>query len=120
MKDKRVIASNMRGDGIFQFSEQCETLAKGKISVYIDVWDETAALALSKYDEQHRIKTKYVQADDLDDWGLSYGDLLDAVNAKGAINKSGWYPLTERIKQAVRGRDRQALALFNDRRPMYT
>ncbi|HYB59418.1 MAG TPA: hypothetical protein VEB88_04130 [Candidatus Acidoferrales bacterium] len=120
MGDKRAIASNARSDGIFQFSEQCETLARGKISVYIDVWEATIALAFSKYDEEHRIVTKYVQAGDLADWGLSYGDLLDAVNTKGAINKSGWYPLTERIKQAVRGRDRQALALFNERRPLYT
>jgi hypothetical protein len=118
MRDKRTVISNARGDGIFQFSERCETLARGKISVYIDVWDATAALAFSKYDEEHRIITKYVQADDLDDWGLSYDDLLDAVNAKGAMNKSGWYPLTERIKHAVRGRDVQALALFNER-PIY-
>lgn len=114
MADKRAFVSNARSDGIFQFSEQCETLARGKISVYIDVWDATAALAFSKYDEEHRIITKYVRADDLADWGLSDSDLIDAVNAKGAINKSGWYPLTEKIKQAVRGRDRQALALFNE------
>jgi hypothetical protein len=85
-----------------------------KISVYIDVWDEKAALAFSKYGQNHSIITKYVHADDLPDWDLSYSDLVEAVDAKGSIHKSGWYPLTEKIRQRVRGRDGRARAMFNE------
>jgi hypothetical protein len=98
-------------DGKFQFSAVPETLARDKIAVYIDVWDSHAALAFSRY-ENGVIITKYVEGEDLYAWALRYEDLVEAVEAHGAINISGWYPANEKIIDAVRGRDVQAIALF--------
>jgi hypothetical protein len=98
-------------DGKFQFSAIQETLVRDKIAVYIDVWDSHAALAFSRY-ENGVIITKYVEGEGLYAWSLRYEDLIEAVEAHGAINKSRWYPTSEKIIEAVRGRDAQAVALF--------
>jgi hypothetical protein len=98
-------------DGKFQFSEIPETLARDKIAVYIDVWDSHAALAFSRY-EDGVIITKYVESEGLHAWALRYEDLVEAVEVHGAVDISGWYPVSEKIIEAVRGRDAQALALF--------
>jgi hypothetical protein len=100
-------------DGIFQFSPIPETLVRNKIAVYIDVWDSHAELAFSRY-EDGVIITKYVKDEELNAWALRYDDLIEAVEAHGAINISGWYPASEKITEAVRGRDAQAVALFTD------
>jgi hypothetical protein len=110
-EETRAPGDRARHDGMFQFSEQLETLASGKIAVYIDVFDSKAALAFSLY-EGHRVITRYVNEDDLSAWGLSYSDLVEGVEAKGVIEKSGWYPVSEKIADAIRGREAQALALF--------
>ena len=98
-------------DGKFQFSEIPETLARDKIAVYIDVWDSHAALAFSRY-ENGVIITKYVESEALHAWALRYEDLVEAVGAHGGVDISGWYPASEKIIEAVRGREVQALALF--------
>ena len=98
-------------DGKFQFSAVPETLARDKIAVYIDVWDSHAALAFSRY-ENGVIITKYVEGEELYAWALRYNDLVGAVEARGAMTISGWYPANEKIIEAVRGRDAQAIALF--------
>jgi hypothetical protein len=100
-------------DGKFQFSEVPETLARDKIAVYIDVWDSHAALAFSRY-ENGVIITKYIEGEELHAWALRYEDLIEAVEARGALSVSGWYPASGKIIEAVRGRGAQALALFAD------
>jgi len=45
-------------------------------------------------------------------WTLRYEDLVEALKAHGAISISGWYSANEKIVEAVRGRDAQAIALF--------
>ncbi len=75
-------------DGKFQFSSIPETLTRDKIAVYIDVWDSQAALAFSRY-ENSLIITKYVKGEGLHAWALRYEDLVEAVEARGAINISG-------------------------------
>lgn len=98
-------------DGKFQFSAAPETLARDKIAVYIDVWDSHAALAFSRY-ENGVIITKYVEGEELHAWALRYKDLVEAVEARGALSISGWYPANEKIIAVMCGRDAQAIALF--------
>lgn len=98
-------------DGKFQFSAAPETLARDKIAVYIDVWDSHAALAFSRY-ENGVIITKYVEGEELHAWALRYKDLVGAVEARGALSISGWYPANEKIIAVMCGRDAQAIALF--------
>jgi len=45
---------------------------------------------------------------------LTYNDLLDCVEAQGAINKNGWYLVNAKIARAVEKHPDVVDALFAD------
>jgi hypothetical protein len=58
-------------------------------------------------------ETRHVFAADLDKWGLTYDDLLDAIEqGGGALDISGYYPPTQYIEKALEGREEQIDLLF--------
>ncbi len=105
----------MRDSGVFTFHAQLQGLHHRTIGVFVDVWDMQATLAFARLEDEkkHAVTVKHVHRDDLEAWGVTYQDLIDAVEASGAIDMGGWYPVTAKIAEAVKARETQALALFD-------
>lgn len=82
---------------------------------YVAVSDKQASLMFvrSRWNPLDQ-ETRHVPAADLDKWGLTYEDLLDAIEQEGyTLEISGWYPPTEHIKEALKGREEQIDLLFS-------
>lgn len=84
------------------------------LKVYINVWNLAASLAVAKgrRDERGRYYEQVKSFEDLESLGLEYRDLVDAVEAQGMINRSGWYALSAKIRKAVFDHKDVVLALF--------
>jgi hypothetical protein len=103
-------------------------------NVCIEVFDRSASLAFKRPErlptpdeifEQralgyvHLVKpekeiVRYIQSGQLDALALTYNDLLDCVEAQGAINKNGWYLVNAKIARAVEKHPDVVDALFAD------
>ena len=67
---------------------------------YIDVWDMKARLFLACNDKEGNSKAEAVENIPL---SISYEDLINAVEeAGGAINRSGWYPINDKIEALLK------------------
>lgn len=67
---------------------------------YIDVWDMKAQLFLACNDKEGNSKAEAVENIPP---SISYEDLLGAVEeAGGAINRSGWYPINNKIETLLK------------------
>jgi hypothetical protein len=73
------------------------------LRVYINVWNLAANLAVARNrrDEKGEYYEQVKAFDDLGSIGLTYQDLIDAVEQQGALNRSGWYRITPKIHKAV-------------------
>jgi len=81
---------------------------------YVAVADQQASLVFVR-SRWHPLdeETRHVFAVDLDKWGLTYDDLLDAIEqGGGALDISGTYFPTEYIEKALEGREEQIDLLF--------
>lgn len=75
---------------------------------YIDVWNCQARLMLMELDERGSGKAEVVEQD-----VISEDDMIEAIEAHGgAINISGYYPISDAIRTALqrRGNSYQSLA----------
>jgi len=106
----------MRDSGVFTFHAQLEGLHHRTIGVFIDVADSHATLTFARLEDEkeHAVTFKHLSEANLKAWGLTYLDLIDAVEEKDALSNPGWYPVTSKIEQAVKEHEAQALALFGD------
>ena len=81
------------------FIEKCRSLAKAK-KPYFDVVDGHVRLAWMDDDAANSIK--FMERADAIGLGISYDIFLDAlVEAGGAIDVNGRYPLNETLKQRL-------------------
>jgi hypothetical protein len=73
------------------------------LRIYINVWNLAANLAVARNrrDEKGQYYEQVKAFEDLESIGLTYQDLIDAVEQQGALNSSGWYRITPRIQKAV-------------------
>jgi len=74
--------------------------------IFVNVYDMAAALAVAQpyrnNNGDYSERVGYI--DDLESIGITYQDLIEAVEATGgAINRSGWYACTPKIVKAVFG-----------------
>ncbi len=106
----------IRDSGVFTFHAQLTGLHHRTIGVFVDVWGSQATLAFARLEDEreHAVTVKHVHKDDLPAWGITYQDLVDAVEQSGTVDASGWYPVTQKIAHAVTAREAQALALFDE------
>ncbi len=84
--------------------------------VFINVQDSRALIAVTRRDtdEKGQVWEEERYFEDLESIGLTYNDLVDAVEKEGALTISGWYPLTPKIKQAVFEHKQEVLKLFEE------
>ncbi len=106
----------MRDSGIFTFHARLEGLHHRTIGVFVDVCDLHAVLSFARLEDEqeHAVTIKHVDDADLLGWGLTYQDLIDAVEASGTVKESRWYPVTPKIAEAVKAHEALALALFGN------
>ncbi len=108
--------SMIRDSGMLTFHAQLQGLHHRTIGVFVDVSNLKASLSFARLEDEkkHAVTIKHINTDDLKAWGLTYQDLIDAVEQSGALSNPGWYPVTPKIAQTVRAREAQAVALFED------
>lgn len=106
----------IRDTGVFTFHAQLQGLHHRTIGVFIDVADSKATLTFARLEDEkeHAITFKRLGEADLSAWGLTYQDLIDAVEEKDALSNPGWYPVTPKIEQGIQEHTAQVLALFGD------
>jgi hypothetical protein len=80
------------------FVQKCKSLAKAR-DLYVDVKEGSIRLAWSAFsDDELTSKVEYINRAEAASLGMPYELLLDAVlEAGGAINGSGHYPVTDEI-----------------------
>ena len=103
-------------------------------NVCIEVFDQRASLAFTRPEQlptpdeifeqralgyAYLIKpekeiVRYIQSGQLNALALAYNDLLDCVEAQGAIDKNGWYLASAKIARAVERHPDVVHALFAD------
>lgn len=103
-------------------------------NVCIEVFDQRASLAFTRPEQlptpdeifeqralgyAYLIKpekeiVRYIQSGQLNALALAYNDLLDCVEAQGAIDKNGWYLVSAKIARAVERHPAVVHALFAD------
>jgi hypothetical protein len=73
------------------------------LKLFINVYDSACALAVAKsYTDENGAYCENVRyLDDLDSIGLSYSDLIYAIESQGAINVSGCYNCSNKILGAA-------------------